>query len=30
VRKLEKIADRSVAITKLILYARSGGELKVY
>jgi len=29
-RKLEKIADRSVAIAKLILYARSGGTLKAH
>jgi phosphate transport system protein len=29
-RKLEKMADRSVAIAKLILYVKSGGELKLY
>ncbi|MDR1614499.1 MAG: PhoU family transcriptional regulator [Campylobacteraceae bacterium] len=29
-RKLEKMADRSVAVAKLILYVKSGGELKLY
>ncbi|MDR2099215.1 MAG: PhoU family transcriptional regulator [Campylobacteraceae bacterium] len=29
-RKLEKMADRSVAIAKLVLYVKSGGELKLY
>lgn len=29
-RKLEKIADRCVAIVKLMLFARSGGKLKLY
>ncbi|MDR1460991.1 MAG: PhoU family transcriptional regulator [Campylobacteraceae bacterium] len=29
-RKLEKMADRCVAIAKLVLYAKSGGELRLY
>ncbi|MDR2789838.1 MAG: PhoU family transcriptional regulator [Campylobacteraceae bacterium] len=29
-RKLEKMADRSVAVAKLVLYVKSGGELKLY
>lgn len=29
-RKLQNIADRSIAIVKLMLYARSGGKLKLY
>ncbi|MDR2080629.1 MAG: PhoU family transcriptional regulator [Campylobacteraceae bacterium] len=29
-RKLEKMADRSVAIAKLVLYVKSGGELRLY
>lgn len=29
-RKLEKIADRSVAVVKLMLFARGGGKLKLY
>ncbi|MDR1555074.1 MAG: PhoU family transcriptional regulator [Campylobacteraceae bacterium] len=29
-RKLEKMADRSVAVAKLVLYAKSGGEFKLY
>jgi hypothetical protein len=29
-RKLEKMADRSVAVVKLMLFARSGGKLKLY
>jgi phosphate transport system protein len=30
VRKLEKMADRAVAVAKLVLFAKSGGELKLY
>ncbi|MDR1975363.1 MAG: phosphate uptake regulator PhoU [Campylobacteraceae bacterium] len=30
VRKLEKMADRAVAVAKLVLFARSGGELKLH
>ena len=29
-RKLEKMADRSVAVVKLVLFAKSGGELRLY
>ena len=29
-RKLEKIADRSVAVVKIMLFARSGGKLMMY
>ncbi|MFV0481609.1 MAG: PhoU family transcriptional regulator, partial [Campylobacteraceae bacterium] len=29
-RKLEKMADRSVAVAKLVVYARSGGKLKLF
>ncbi|MDR0467917.1 MAG: PhoU family transcriptional regulator [Campylobacteraceae bacterium] len=29
-RKLEKTADRSVAVVKLMLFARGGGKLKLY
>jgi phosphate transport system protein len=29
-RKLEKMADRSVAVVKLALFAKSGGELRLY